>query len=282
MSDPLQDIPKQFALLLHNLDQPALSAKPARAIYSAVGTFDDAEQSAERSRAIHPSALARCLRQASMEFEGIPRLGSVPPNVARAGRVGKILHGFIQKAFARTAKKMPHVFRYRPEVSLTSEMPDVARLCLDGSCDAILEYYQPNKDETGITNRRLGHEIKGVGESEFPTISAVREKDLLQASVYQHCLNLEAMWFIYISRRSYEERHIIQRVPDSYWDTMRRRASMVLEHKLTESMPPGSIDGYDCGMCVYEPVCPHPRNKPVALKEIWRCVEKVKSGRPGG
>lgn len=280
MIDP-QDIPKQLALLFHHLDQPTLSAKPARAIYGACGTFDDNTQSEEREPAIHPSTLARCLRQAFMEFENVPRLGKVPPNVSRAGRVGKILHGFIQKSFARTAKAMPHVFRYQPEVRLTKDMPDVARLSLAGSCDAKITYYQP-MDGGGVTHRLIGHEIKGLGESEFASISAVREKDFLQASVYQHCLGLEAMWFIYISRRSYEERHIIQRVPDQYWDVMRRRASLVIEHKLMENLPPGTSDSYECGACVYEPVCPHPRDKALPAKEAWKCVERAKTGRPGG
>lgn len=270
MSDPLQELTKALELLGHQLGEPVVVNKAARNVYRFVNVFEDEDQASERSAAIHPSALADCLRKASMEFEGIPRLNTaIPPNVMRAGRVGKILHGMIQRSFARTAKRSG-VFKYRAEVPLTKDMPDVERLCLAGSGDSVLEY----------KNWRIGHEIKGLGESEYASLSTTREKDLLQASVYQHCLQLDAVWFIYISRRSYEERHVVVKIPDSYWDAMRRRASTVLGHKMAGNMPPGTDDSYSCGACAYAPACPHPRNKAVPLTEVLKCAERAKTN-PG-
>lgn len=271
MADPLQELTKALELLGHQMDEPVVANKAARNVYRMVNVFEDEDQSADREAAIHPSALASCLRKAAMEFENIPRLNTnIPPNVTRAARVGKILHGMIQRSFARTAKRSG-IFKYRAEVRLTRDMPDVERLCLAGSGDSVLEY----------GNWRIGHEIKSLNESDFANISKPRESDLLQASVYQHCLQLDAMWFIFISRRSYEERHDVVKIPNTYWDAMRRRATTVLSHKMAGNMPPGTDDSYSCGACSYAPACPHPRNKPVPLTEVLKCVERAKTDRPG-
>jgi len=258
------ELAKYLQMLVQQLDSPVFAARAARRVYDGIGVFDDTEQADKRSNAIHPSALARCLRMAQMEFEGLPRFNAqIPPNMRRAGKIGTILHRMIQKAFRETGEKSG-LFTFEPEISIVGSQ-EAARLCLDGNSDGRLIY----------GTSCLGLEIKSIGESEFASLSAVREKDLYQAAVYQRCLKLDAMWFMYISRRSYAEQHIIARVPDLYWNAMRKRAMTILEHRLNDTYPPGVSDARTCEMCAYSRLCPHPRTVTVAAKEVLKCLERA-------
>jgi len=268
MSERLKaDIKKNLSLLFHQLDEPVFAARAARLLYSSMDVFSSSIESEHRSGSIHPSALGTCTRMAFMELKGLPRLNTkVPPHVRRAGLVGTVLHSLIQNAF-ETAAKASGLFTFEREVPLSSSKdPEVEKLLLGGSCDGCL----------GFEGRRLNFEIKGLGQEEYSGLTEVREKDLMQASMYQHYLGAEATWFIYVSRRSYTEMHYIRRIPDEYWRIMRKRVSVVLYSLAADLVPAGTADAHVCQICAFEPACPHPRTQAASMEELLQCLDAAR------
>lgn len=248
-------------LLMHHLNTPVLAHKAARRLLQQIQDHEEEQRTdVERVPGIHPSALASCARQAWMELAGAPRFREqVPEPVRRAGRVGSVIHSLYQRDFQRVART--GVFTYAKEVSLPEEHPDCRRLMLRGRADGLIEF----------ESKRLGQEIKSASDGVWKQLSTnPTESHLLQAAVYQHCLDLDGMWFIYVNRKTFADRHFVLKIPDNYWLAMRKRASIVLDHKIMDTAPPGTDDMGSCRMCNFNHVCPEPRDRAVDEEEVWR------------
>lgn len=254
------DIAKELRLIFHHLDTPVLSQRATRNFLDASLVYADDEETKSRTPGIHPSCLCDCMRKAAMEMGSFPRSRvKVPEPVRKAGLIGKILHKTYQKAFKQAAAS--GLFTFDDEVSIHDA--DIAKqLMLEGRCDGVF----------GFEGLNLGLEMKSLDHSTFCNIRDPHEDHLLQASVYQKCLGLKAMWFIFISRKTFTETHRIVSIPDSYWTSMRMRASVVLEHELQDLLPPGTDQLRICTMCGFNPICPDPKNRAVTKKEVWRWV----------
>jgi hypothetical protein len=261
-------------LLFHHVDTPALAVRAARDLLRQVNLFASSESDDEREKGVHPSTLARCVRQAAMELEGIPRTNTqIPDAVRRAAEMGKALHARIQDDFIRSAKNSK-LFTFEKEVPLDPKHQDVMRYELRGKSDGLLVY----------RGERMGLEIKGLGVDVYALVhqstllpgSVIPESHLLQASVYQHCLDFKAMWFLYVKRETLLSTPFVVRIPDQYWQAMRRRAMLVLEMALKDLMPPGTSNAYDCTMCAYRPTCPQPINTAVPKAKVWECVQRLR------
>lgn len=252
---------KYLQLILHHLDSPSLVNKAARNLHDQIQQYEGIQRAdTERVPGIHPSALARCVRMAWMELTRIPRVNTdVPEPVRRAGAIGTALHSMYQKNYHRAAKS--GLFEFYDEVPLDADTsPEARRLSLRGKADGLILF----------EGHRLGQEYKSVSGVVFKSLREPPEDHLLQASVYQECLALEAMWFIYISRETFVDRHIVMRIPSSYWETMKRRAQVVLGNTLTKSVPPGTDDMRTCSICAYNLVCPEPRGSVLPEEKlVW-------------
>lgn len=261
---------KIIKLLFHHLDTPALASKAARQFMNAVDAVaSDEEADESRTPANHPSALAVCLRQAAMELNQVPRNSEdLSEHVRKAGKIGTALHRMSQMSM-RKVSLSSGLFGFEYEVPLGRlGYPDVERLVLDGHSDGVFTYGA----------RRLGWEIKSMGGEAFKKLSDPPEKHLLQGSVYQQCLRLDAMWFMYISRDSLAMDHRVVKIPENYWLVMRRRASTVLEHEFRGLMPPGTNFTYNCTMCSYKYCCPDPVGKSIPKEEVWRILSRNPTG----
>lgn len=257
---------KMLRLLFHHLGTPALAAKAARQFMNEIDArADDEEADESRSAAIHPSALAVCLRQAAMELNQMPRRSiELAEPIRRAGQIGTALHHMYQEAASRVARSSG-LFEFEYEVPLGKKgHRDVTRLELDGHSDGVFTF----------EGRRLGWEIKGLGGDAFKKLTDPPEKHFLQASVYQECLELDAMWFMYISRDSLAKAHKIVRIPPAYWLVMRRRASTVLEHEMRDLMPPGTDFAYNCTMCSHKYCCPDPVGESIKKEAVWHLASR--------
>lgn len=252
---------KNLRLLLHHLDSPSLVNKAARKIHDQVQQHEGIKKAnAERIPGIHPSALARCARMAWMEFSSVPRVNTdVPEPVRRAGAIGTALHSMYQKNYLRAAKS--GLFEFFDEVPLDADSsPEARRLNLRGRADGLILF----------EGRRLGQEYKSVSGIVFKSLKGPPEDHLLQGSIYQECLGFEAMWFIYISRETFVDRHIVMRIPPQYWEAMKRRAQVILENVLMKSVPPGTDDMRTCSICAYNLVCPEPRGSVLPEEKlVW-------------
>lgn len=260
-------------ILFHHVETPSMATKAAKDFFREVDQIADFQESGERSRAIHPSTLSRCNRQAAMELVGVPRTNTrIPGAVKRAANIGKALHSDIQKRLIRAAKKSGN-FLFEKEVSIRKfKDSDAYRYELEGSCDGCLTY----------NNECLGLEIKGLG-TDYPSAESqkaqlrttIPEEHLLQASVYQHCLNLKAMIFLYVKRETLVSYPILIRIPDPYWYAMRKRASLILDLYLKDQLPPGTSNAYDCTMCAFRPTCPEPISGVIEKAKVWELAQHL-------
>lgn len=253
------DIAKELRLIFYHLDTPVLSQRAARNFLDASLVYtDDDFVKTSRTPGIHPSALCHCMRQAAMEMSSFPRSRvKVPEPVRKAALIGKIIHKQYQAALLQASRS--GIFSFRDEVSI-HESGVAKQLMLRGLCDGVI----------GFEGLELGLEIKSLDHSTFCKIRDPLEPHLLQASVYQGCLGLKAMWFIFVSRKTFTDMHRVIHIPDSYWTSMRMRASVVLEHELQDLLPPGTDQLRICTMCAFNPICPDPKNRAVTKKEVWR------------
>lgn len=257
---------KMIRLLFHHVGERSLANSAARKLVGQIDAFvadEDADE--KRSKALHPSALAVCLRQAAFELNGMPRSSvNKPEHVRRAAKIGTALHKLYQHAFKKAAE-LSGVFEFDYEVPLNQYgHPDVPRLCLDGSSDGVFSF----------NNERLTLEIKGVSADVFNALQDPLESHVLQASTYQHCHGSKATWFIYISRATFAETHRVVRIPETYWHSIRRRAQAVLDYELRDQYPPGINDMHTCSMCTYKPICLDPVGEPITKMEVLACLNE--------
>ena len=256
---------KILKLLFYHVGEPSLANSAARRLVSEIDAYvSDEDADEKRTRALHPSALAVCMRQAAFELNGMHRSSvNKPEPVRRAAKVGTALHRLYQKAF-RTAAKLSGLFSFEDEVPLGKfNHPDVTRLCLDGSADGLFTF----------NGERITLEIKGVTADVFNGLKTdPLESHILQASVYQYCHGSKATWFIYINRTTFVETHRVIRIPEGYWHSIRRRAQAVLDYELKDLYPPGINDMHVCSMCSYKQICLDPVTEPITKMEVLACL----------
>jgi len=261
----MSDLTTELKLLAHHIGTPALAAKAARNLFNKMSALaDEHRNEQERERGIHPSQLAYCLRAAAMELNEMPRFRAQQPEALKqAGMTGSARHAMHQSNFVRAAQ-VDGSFAFTPEVKICRSDPDASRLALAGSSDGVFK----------IGSVRMGLEIKTLSGRDFKSLKDTpRERDMLQASVYQHCLELDGMWFMYESRETFQVRHIPLKISEKYWEEMERRAEAVMGAELLDMMPIGLPSAMSCRMCSYEPICPQPRNEPVPKEKVYLCLK---------
>lgn len=266
-----RDMLEALRVMIKQRETAVVANRAAKNFFRGAQVFARERSWAPEHGAIYPSSLCTCMRRSGMDlYPDLPRFPEdKPENVRRAGVVGDILHDLIQSSFERAARKSG-TFDFQREVRIDEKTGDLARsLLLRGRGDG----------EFRFEDRRIGLEIKSVGAEVFSTLREPPEDHLLQVAPYQELLGWDAVWFVYVSRRTFVDRPFVLRIPDKYWKTMFERATCVIEHHLRDLLPPGTTRGSPCKWCVYERICPHPRTRAIPIADIHTRVRALTESR---
>jgi hypothetical protein len=240
----------------------------------------------ERNNAdIHASTIHKCLKYIWFSCSGYAsqKASKVTPESRLIFDHGHALHHMLQ-TYGRKGAWGPPIY-YQPEVAILPNaeeaqakkahvLEEAIKYRIRSSVDAVIwKYHVSNVRDLGDVYIRIGHEYKSIGPGRpkkdgtlfggYADLKGPKVEHKQQGSIYQHCLNLPIMVYIYYNKGNDQ----IVDFPVPYealtWNYVRGRIDKVLSYVDKEEAPPWEftssfLDATECKTCDYLHICDPP------------------------
>lgn len=230
-----------------------------------------------RSSGLHASELNTCVRQAVYALRGEKRKLSEENDVNMKMRfhLGTAVHSLLQDDFEYVCNETLGQVSFEPEVAIHygKGMGGVVdQYSFSSSCDGVFTFLT----KEGEPYLRLGLEIKTMSADQFDNAKSPKPEHLQQATLYQKCLDLPIMWFLYYnkSNSNWTRPQAPWVVPfdENEWRKVEGRAKAAHEHVSAGTLPDRE-EGMPCKWCPFADMC-----SPTILKlhSTYRRGQKVR------
>jgi CRISPR/Cas system-associated exonuclease Cas4 (RecB family) len=207
-----------------------------------------------RAVGIHASELCTCLRQVGYTLKNFKKVPQVPVDMAQRFEHGSALHEMIQRHLRYMANMSGHRFKFEAEVS-TADTPLGKRYGITSSCDGVCTWF--NDDGTPLL--RIGLEIKTESPDEWAKLKAPRPKHVEQATVYQACLDLPLMYYLYYNKGTQQETPMngtwMLPFNKEIWSSLEDKIDRVLETHYSGGPLLEGKKAFHCRWCPYQHDC---------------------------
>ena len=105
---------------------------------------------------------------------------------------------------------------------------------------------------------RVGGPMQTINENGYGSTRNPHAKHLMQGTVYQACLDLPVMLFLYYNKNDSSMAEFVQTFDKFKWAAIEAKLNMVREHALSNTEPPQE-SSYACHNCKYKKVCNPPK-----------------------
>lgn len=228
--------------------------------------YEDMPEDGSRTPGVHASELCTCKRQVVYSLYGTKKHVSVPLATRKRFQVGTALHEMLQKDFKSMARGSKGAMTFEQEVRVDNT--DLGKLLnLSSSCDGVFTLY-----EGGEPTVRVGLEIKSISPDDYAKLSTPQAKHVEQATVYQACLDLPFMWFLYWNKGNQNYTPMmfpwLRPFDPVVWAKNEARAKECLRAAEDNELPERE-EGYHCSWCGYAYEC-----KPVAVRHPNQTIHR--------
>lgn len=210
--------------------------------------------SLRRSPGLHASEINTCVRQAAYSLRGEQRTaGDGDSNMQMRFNVGTAVHSLIQDDLEQVCNSTLGRISFEPEVKITSELGGVAeQYDYSSSCDGVLTFCRDN----GSVYLRVGLEIKTMSADQYAKSTQPKLQHIQQATLYQKCLDLPLMWFLYYnkSNSNWTRPAAPWVVPFNKNEWVKLQGRSEQAHKHAERFPDRE-EGMHCRWCPFSNVC---------------------------
>jgi len=194
-----------------------------------------------------------CGRQLYYDYIGAPSEGSWEPRMRRLLDTGSAIHAQLQAYLEIIAANSEGSESFTPEADINPDKNLIAQqMDLSGHTDGI---YQVTLTPDKV---RFGIEIKTINEAGYQKTSGPHQEHLTQGTIYQKCLDLPIMVFIYYNKNDSSLAEFVHVFDERRWEAIVKKLNMVRECAFKES-PPEQESGWHCSNCKYKGVCKPPR-----------------------
>lgn len=194
-----------------------------------------------------------CGRALYYSYIGAKSENSWEPKLRRIFDTGSAIHLQLQLYLAQYAKKHKKTDKFEAEVSINPENNAMAdRYDISAHMDGAYEFIIP------AIHARAGLEIKTINDAGFKGTSGPHAEHLIQGTVYQACLDLPIMIFLYYNKNDSSMAEYVQVFDPQRWDAITRKLDYVREHALRQEEPERE-QSFACRNCKYAQICKPPK-----------------------
>lgn len=194
-----------------------------------------------------------CGRQMYYDYIGAPAEGAWEPRMRKLLDTGSAIHGQLQGYLEVIAANSDGTEEFTPEADIDPEVNPIAQLFdLSGHTDGIYFIL------SGPDKVRFGLEIKTINDAGYQKTGSPHQEHLTQGTIYQKCLDLPFMVFLYYNKNDSSVAEFIHIYDEARWVAIEKKINMVREHAYRE-VPPEQEGGWHCNNCKYKAICKPPR-----------------------
>jgi hypothetical protein len=222
-----------------------------------------------------------CARALFYSYTNAPAEGSWTPRNRRILDTGTAIHGQLQMYLAEVAKRRKKTETFEKEAGISPETNSVADvLDISGHTDGIYTITLPH------LSVRFGIEIKSINDAGFKATKSVHPEHAVQGTIYQACLDLPVMLFLYYNKNDSNMAEFLQVFDWHIWGEIEKKVNGVRECVYKKMMPLQEV-GFGCKTCKYKAICKPPQRMrgtmtANAFRINRRPVEGVANANTGG
>lgn len=223
-----------------------------------------------RSNVFHPSSIGSlsgkslcgkypvgCGRFLYYDYIGAESEGAIEPRLRRIFDTGSAVHGQLQAYLAEIARRSGGTEEFTPEAFFEPGSNEVADMFdIAGSTDGIYLIHEP-------VQVRFGVEFKTINDAGYSKTSSPHPEHLIQGTVYQKCLDLPVMVFVYYNKNDSSMAEFVQIYDERRWEAITQKLDRVRDLAM-EKQEPEREDGWHCSTCKYKVVCKPPKRSRAA------------------
>lgn len=208
-----------------------------------------------------------CGRALYYSLTDAPSEGAWEPRMRRILDTGTAIHAQIQIYLAAVAEHFDG-FSFEPEADCDPDVNEVANLMdLSGHTDGICV----------VTAKdlmvRFGLEIKSINDAGYKETRSIHAEHCIQGTVYQKCLDLPFMLFLYYNKNDSLMAEFVQVFDHKRWNAIEKKLNMVRDAAIEEELPPQE-PSYQCSRCKYKRVCDPPKRQRGARSAATRKFQR--------
>lgn len=222
-----------------------------------------------------------CGRALGYGYTNAPAEGSWTPRNRRILDTGTAIHCQLQMYLTEVARRRKKTETFEKEALISPETNPVADILdISGHTDGIYTITLPH------LSVRFGIEIKSINDAGFKATKSVHPEHAVQGTIYQACLDLPVMLFLYYNKNDSNMAEFLQIFDPIIWEEIKAKVNDVRESVYKKMLPVQEV-GFGCKTCKYKAICKPPQRMrgPMALNAFRtnrRPVEEVANANTGG
>jgi hypothetical protein len=166
---------------------------------------------------------------------------------------GSAIHAQLQAYLETIAQNSEGEEEFEPEAVIDPNTNPVAQVVdISGHTDGV---YVVKHGEDKV---RFGLEIKTINDAGYQKTKGPHPEHLTQGTIYQMCLDLPLMIFLYYNKNDSSVAEFIHVFEERRWEAIVKKLDMVRECAIHEA-PPEQETGWHCTNCKYKGVCKPPK-----------------------
>ena len=194
-----------------------------------------------------------CARKLYFAYNKVEGEGFWEPVQRRRLDTGTAIHALIQSYLADYANEHRETDHFECEVIVNPANNEVAdKYDLTGHVDGVYQLQTPDGPV------RFGIEFKTISDAGFKATNGPHAEHIMQGTVYQKCLDLPVMLFVYWNINDCSLAEYIQPFDNERWEAIAEKLNMVRACAMREELPEGEYS-YNCRTCLYRGICKPPR-----------------------
>ncbi|CAB4131724.1 hypothetical protein UFOVP276_102 [uncultured Caudovirales phage] len=193
-----------------------------------------------------------CGRALYYGYTGASIERSFDPRLRRIFDTGSAIHLQLQLYLAAYAKKHKKTEKFEDEVKICPENNPMAdKYDISAHMDGLYEVNTP------VSHIRAGVEIKTINTDGFKGTSSPHAEHMIQGTVYQACLDLPVMIFLYYNKNDSSLAEYVMEFDDHRWCAIIDKLDYVRDCAMSKKEPKQEI-GFGCKNCKYAKICKPP------------------------
>lgn len=205
-----------------------------------------------------------CGRKMFYEYTGAESRDHIEPRVRRIFDLGSSIHAQLQAYLDCIAELSEGTETFVPEARISPNKIAIAdEFDVSGSCDGIYTIAIPD------LAMRFGLEFKSINDAGYQKTASAHPEHVMQGTVYQKCLDLPFMVFVYYNKNDCSMSEFVQVFDEHRWNAITEKLSLVRELAMRDQLPDRE-DGWHCSMCKYKIACKPPKKTRVAASNLFK------------
>lgn len=220
------------------------------------GVFHASAVGSQSGKSLCGRYMMGCGRELYYGYTGAEMSSAREPRNRRILDTGHAIHLQLQSYLLAVADRSDGSEKFTMEVDIDPDTNEVAgRLDLSGHTDGIYEI------SDGQDDIRIGVEIKSINDSGYKDLTKPHREHQTQATIYQKCLDLPVMVFLYYNKNDSSIAEYLQVFDEDLWGAVERKLEYVRECAMKGKDPEREVSR-SCAYCSFKPICKPPRTAP--------------------